>query len=409
MKTTFPYKVYGSRERVVPPLQVDSDGIRPLDDKVRTIQEFPLPETRKKLREFLGLINFYHRFVKNCAAIVNPLNLLLATSKGDANHLQWTDDASAAFIAAKQALATDTLLFHPKPDAPTSIMTDASACAVGAVLQQYVDKQWCPIAYFSRKLQPAEVKYSTFDRELLAVYLAIKHFRHFVEGHDFQVFTDHKPLTYSLSSNSDRYTPRQIRQLDYISQFTTSIHHVHGHDNPVADALSRVGVNAVVTSQPTIVDFREMAEAQQQDPEMKQFAEPDSSLSLKPMPVPTSDVNLMCDISTGTPRPYVPPQFRRRIFDSLRTLSHPGVRATQRLITSRYVWPKINSDVRKWARSCLSCQRAKVQRHTVSPPSTFTAPDARFRPCSCGYSWPPTTLSKLQLLTYLCRSIYTLA
>ena len=144
-----------------------------------------MPETRKKLREFLGLINFYHHFIKNCATLTHPLNTLLSTSKQDNQPLQWTDNTRTAFTAVKQALATATLLFHPTLEAPTSLMTDASACAVGAVLQQYTDNQWCPIAYFSRQLQPAEKKYSTFDRELLAVYLAIKHFWHFVEGCEF--------------------------------------------------------------------------------------------------------------------------------------------------------------------------------------------------------------------------------
>ena len=96
------------------------------------------------------------------------------------------------------------------------------------------------------------------------------------------------------------------------------------------------------------------------------------------MSAPTTDVMLLCDVSTGTPRPYVPYKFRKTIFDSLHSLSHPGIRATQKLITTRYVCPNINSDVRKWARSCLQCQRSKVYRHTVSPMSTFATPDARF-------------------------------
>ena len=133
-------------------------------------------------------------------------------------------------------------------------MIDASSCAVGAVLQQYINNQWCPVAYFSKNLKPSEAKYSTFDRELLAVYLAIKHFRHFIEGRQFKVFTDHKPLTYSLSTHSDHYTPRQVHHLDYISQFTTDIQHISGHNNPVADALSRIELNAI-NSQPPVIDF----------------------------------------------------------------------------------------------------------------------------------------------------------
>ena len=92
-----------------------------------------------------------------------------------------------AFENIKQALSKITLLFHPKQDAPTSIMTDASSYAVGAVLQQYIDGQWCPIAFFFKKLNPAEIKYSTFYRELLTMYLAIKHFRHFIEGWQFDL------------------------------------------------------------------------------------------------------------------------------------------------------------------------------------------------------------------------------
>ena len=111
---------------------------------------------------------------------------------------------------------------------------------VRVVLQQYIDIRWCPIAYFSKKLKPAEIKYSTFDRDLLAVYLAIKYFRHFIEGWQFSVLTDHKPLTFSLSTHSDSHTPRHIHHLDYILQFTSEIHHISGHSNSVADALSRI-------------------------------------------------------------------------------------------------------------------------------------------------------------------------
>ena len=110
-----------------------------------------------------------------------------------------------------------TLLFHPKPDAPTC---DASNVAIGAVLQQFIDSQWCPVSFFSRS---TETHYSTFDHELLAIYLSIKHFQHFVEGHNFHVITNHIPLTFAISSQASHYTPRQIQHLDYVSKFTTDI------------------------------------------------------------------------------------------------------------------------------------------------------------------------------------------
>ena len=358
---------------------VDSTGTRPLDSKVDAIRHFPKPTTQRKLREFLGLVNFYHRFVPNCAATLVPLNSMLSSAQNSHAPLHWMPTADNAFNRIKEALATASLLAHPKPDAPTCIITDASDVAVGAVLQQRIGTDWCPIAYFSKKLQPAETRYSAFDRELLAAYLAIKHFRHFVEGRTFHLLTDHKPLTYALLKQSDRLSPRQTRHLDYISQFTSDIRHIKGTQNSAADVLSRIQleVNATHTQQP--IDFQSLANAQQTDPELQKWkSQPSSSLNLIAVPLPGSTITLTCDISTGTSRPFVPTQFRRQVFDSLHSLSHPGIRATQHLITSRFVWPGINTDVRKWAKACLQCQRSKIHRHTITPLSTFTSPDARF-------------------------------
>ena len=142
--------------------------------------------------------------------------------------MTWNEKASKAFEDINVCLAKATMLSHPKLGASTSIMSDASNTAVGVVLQQFVDSVWHPISYFYRKLFLSETKYSTFDGELLAIYLAIKHFRHFIEGREFHVWTDHKPLTFSFATNSNRYSPRQARQLDFISQFTTDIRHVKG-------------------------------------------------------------------------------------------------------------------------------------------------------------------------------------
>ena len=156
--------------------QVDQHSIRPLEVKVLAIREFPLPPTERKLRQFLGLVNVYHRFVPSCAQILQPLHdLLKGTPKGN-TPLTWTDAATTAFHTIKDTLANATLLVHPRPNASTCILTDASSAAGGAVLQQRIGDTWCPLAYFSRKLTPAHTKYSTLDRELLAIYLAIKHF-----------------------------------------------------------------------------------------------------------------------------------------------------------------------------------------------------------------------------------------
>ena len=217
---------------------VSSAGIKPLEENVRAVRDFPQPTSQRKLRQFVGLVNFYRRFIPHCATIMQPLNKLLTHPQERSTSLVWTEEALTAFTAVKTALAEATLLTHPKPGALTSIMTDASDVAVGAVLQQHVQGHWHPLAYFSRSLKPAETRYSTFDQELLAVYLSLKHFRYFVEGREFHILTDHKPLIYALHTHSDKHSPRQARHLDLIAQYTSDLRHVKGEMNVPADALS---------------------------------------------------------------------------------------------------------------------------------------------------------------------------
>ena len=177
----------------------------------------------------------------------------------------WSDEMTSAFREAKKALASTTMLRHLRPEAEILISTDASGEAVGAVLQQRLRHggAWEPLAYFSKKLRPPEKKYSAFDRELLAVYLAIWHFRHYLEGRDFPIFTDHRALTFAMAKSSEPWSHRQARHLEYISQYSTDIRHIAGADNVVSDALSRAAIEEVRLG----VDFSKMADMQKQDPE----------------------------------------------------------------------------------------------------------------------------------------------
>ena len=105
---------------------------------------------------------------------------------------------------------------------------------------------------------------------------------------------------------------------------------------------------------------------------------PHLSLSLQLFSLPHSSNTIICDVSTGQPRPVVPPAFRQSGFYSLHSLSHPGVRASQKLVASHFVWSNMQSDIKHWVHSCLACQLSKVHRHTLSPLSTFSTPTARF-------------------------------
>jgi cleavage and polyadenylation specificity factor subunit 1 len=111
---------------------------------------------------------------------------------------------------------------------------------MGAVLQQSINNAWQPLSFFSKKMNPAQQKYSAYGRELLAVYEAVQHFRHMLEARHFTIFTDHKPLTFAFHQKRDNCSPRQFNHLDFIVQFTTDIRHISGQNNVVADALSRI-------------------------------------------------------------------------------------------------------------------------------------------------------------------------
>ena len=128
---------------------------------------------------------------------MNPLYLLSNKPK---RNWSWQIEHQEAFDKIKQALATATMLNHPDPNATLGLTTDSSDFAVGGVLEQFNGRCWEPLAFFSKKLKQAETRYSTFDRELLAVVLAIKHFRHMVEARNLIIFTDHKPLESVMST-----------------------------------------------------------------------------------------------------------------------------------------------------------------------------------------------------------------
>lgn len=350
--------------------KISKDGILPLPSKVEAINSFPPPSSKRQLQRFLGMINFYRRFLPNSAAVMLPLTKLCSN---DNTLFVLSDEALAAFTKLKSMLSDSVLLAHPNPNASLCLLTDASHTALGGALHQEENSITVPLAFFSKKMLPAETRYSTFGRELLAIYSAVKHFRHFLEGRKFRIYTDHKPLTFALRQHSDKYCEREIRQLDYISQFSTDILHIKGPSNVVADALSRPSISSLQL-EPNL-DFTFMA-SEQRRLLLSQTAPP--CFKLQDIPLHESSDTILCDTSTGSPRPFVPDTMRRQVFDALHGISHPGIRATQKLIAHRFVWPSMNKDVRRWAQTCLQCQRSKIHRHTRAPVGTFREPDARF-------------------------------
>lgn len=383
--------------------EVSSQGSKPLTDKVNAILNYPLPNTVSELRRFLGMLNFYRKFIPHAAVNQSILHSLHNNCKrGDKTKLNWSEESLCAFNQCKQDLANTSMLVHPSSTAPISLTVDASNFAMGAVLEQFEDDSWKPLSFFSKKFSKAQVNYSTYDRELLAIYSAIKYFQYLLEGKPFTIFTDHKPLTFAFKQKMDKASPRQIRHLDFISQFSTDIKHISGKNNIVADALSRISS----IDFPQVIDYEVLREHQSTDPELLNLlCNPEqSSLKLKECTFSDTSTVIVCDSSQSKIRPFIPKSYRHFIFKKFHNISHPGIKATNKLIAARFVWPSMNKDIRQWTKTCINCQKSKVNRHTITPFKQIEIPNSRFEvvnmdiigplPSSNGYSYCLTCIDR---------------
>uniref|UniRef100_A0A0A9YYQ8 RNA-directed DNA polymerase n=1 Tax=Lygus hesperus TaxID=30085 RepID=A0A0A9YYQ8_LYGHE len=321
------------------------------------------------LRRFLGLLNFYRRFLPKAAQHTVTLSDYLKGHSGKQDSvIQLSPEAVSDFQKCKDQLKSAVMLSYPRSDVPWSLMIDASSKAIGGSVQQKVSGAWQPLGFFSRKLSLTEQEYCAYDRELLTVFTSVKHFKH-LEGRVFTILTDHKPLIYAFNQKLDRATPRQARQLAYIGQYSTDIQHVSGTDNVVADCLSRI-------DSIDVLDYNKLA-LERREEELP-TAELSCTLTWKRVTMPGVDQPVFCDVSTGFVRPFVPLSLRKQAFESVHNLSHPGRTASLRLLRQRFIWPSMAKDSAQSVKSCIGCQKGKVHRHTHGPLGDFVPPAERF-------------------------------
>lgn len=216
---------------------ITQNGVKPNPNKVDAIENFPEPQTPKDVKSFLGLAGYYRRFIPNFAKLSKPLTHLLQKD------VPFLFDAAckSAFTELKNALMSDPILRYPNFEEPFLLTTDASAFAIGAVLSQGPVNKDLPIAYASRTLCSAETKYSTIERELLAIVWAVKHFRPYLFGRKFTLITDHRPLTwlFSIKDPGSRLARWRLK----LEEYNYKIEHKPGKINKNADALSRIKIN----------------------------------------------------------------------------------------------------------------------------------------------------------------------
>ena len=213
---------------------VTPNGVTTDPRKCDAIQHVPVPHRLKELRSFLGLTNYYARFVPRYREIARPLYRL--TRKN--TPFLWTSDCQRAFEHLKQLLQSTQVLAYPQFDKPFILETDASGFAIGFVLSQEHDGQLRPIHYAGRNLTEAEKKYSTTEREALAVYQGVNYFRSYLEDREFEIRTDHLPLTYVFKRG---YGNSRIQKWAlYLSKYRFDIRYKQGAQLHGPDTLSRI-------------------------------------------------------------------------------------------------------------------------------------------------------------------------
>lgn len=216
---------------------ISEDGIKPNPDKISAIQKYPIPRTPKEIKQFLGLLGYYRKFIPDFARITKPLTSCLKKGKKITLDPVYTN----CFEKCKTLLSNDPVLQYPDFSKEFILTTDASNVAIAGILSQGPIGSDRPVCYASRTLNDSEQNYSTIEKELLAIVWATKYFRPYLFGRKFKVLTDHKPLQWmvNLKEPNSRLTRWRLR----LSEYDFTVIYKKGKSNTNADALSRVEIH----------------------------------------------------------------------------------------------------------------------------------------------------------------------
>ncbi|KAL1942197.1 hypothetical protein VTO73DRAFT_6261 [Trametes versicolor] len=376
---------------------IGADGVKMHSRKLETIADWPRPSSMRDIQSFLGFTNFYRRFIDNYAQIVVPLNRLTKKSARDAP-FEFPQDAVEAFESLKRAFLSQPVLRHFDPTLPSTLATDASDFAIAGVLHQPdPDGLLHPVAFFSRKLSPAEINYEVYDKELLAVVESFRDMRAWLIGTDtpVSVVSDHKNLEYFMSSRV--LNRRQARWSMFLSEFNFVLSYSPGLKNPAdgpsrrSDFAPREGDDVLRTNRKVLLT---PYHTQHLSPQPDASSTPRESIRVSAFTALSADhsdfqerykIALRADqewrnaVQREDPSfvvkdnlvfhdglLYIPLSMRTDILRSRHDsplAGHPGRRRTLTSVKRDYSWPGITTYVRKYVASCDVCGRIKIPRH----------------------------------------------
>ena len=351
---------------------ITRDGIKPLPKKVEAILKIATPTNRKELRSFIGVVNYYRDMWLRRSHVLAPLASL--TSK--TTKWKWGPQQQTAFDTAKRIIARETMLAYPDFSKPFQIHTDASHYQLGAVISQ--DNK--PIAFYSRKLNSAQTRYTTTERELLSIVETLKEYRTILLGHRIEVFTDHKNLVYKHFN-----TERVMRWRLLIEEFGPQLTYIKGAHNVVADALSRLNLTEDEFSPDAFLadllaaddedlpesyplSYKEIYLRQQEDEVLLEKVQ-DSPDVYSQKAFKHSDKSY--DLWTKNDKIVLPQSMQRRATEWYHVhLLHPGQTRMELTIGQHYCWTGMRKTITTVCRACRVCKQAKHghQKYGILPP-----------------------------------------
>ena len=350
---------------------IDEHGIHTEKSKVKAIEDWPTPATKQELRSFLGVANFYRRFIRNYSLLAKPLTDI----QGENRIFVWEKEQQRAFQQLKHALISAPTLASPDPTKNYQLYVDASDYAVGGVLCQETDGIIHPIAFESHKLSKAEQNYATHEKEMLAIIYCLNKWRHYLESRKTTVITDHHSLQYL--HNQPKLSRKQARWMELIANFDIEIKYMPGRMNIVADALSRRSDHRTKSISATSKSSSEYSvflhAATNFVPELlqkfKSALTNDVYYNRKKDKLPSYLVlmdGLLFKKHQNQLLLYVPLSMRNTILqESHENGGHGGVKKTQQIIKRAYWWPSWYREVYQYVRSCFDCQTAKSRNHST--------------------------------------------
>lgn len=367
---------------------IDANGIHPAPSKVESILSTPEPKNVQQLQAFLGLYNFYERFVPHKATILEPLHRLLDRSQT----WKWTDREQNSFDTAKGLLSSELTLVHYDVNRALVLTCDSSEYGVGAVLSHVMDDgQERPIAMGSRTLHAHERRYSQLDKEATAIMFGVSKFHNYLMGRSFVVVTDHKPLLGIFDPNKpipNMLSPRLMRIALLLTSYSYDITYKPGKQIGNADGLSRWPQPVPEQAEPQLGDILLIAEAPQDFPiDVDQIASAtkrdkilcqvthhilcgwpakETNEQLRPYWLHRAELSVHEDCILLGCRVVIPPPQRETVLRALHK-THSGIVQTKSLARSYVWWPQLNDDIESLVRNCNKC----LENRHMPPKTTY--------------------------------------